>query len=87
MSKIPTAEELINKFIEDTQISSKIFPKFAVKKLIIEFAKLHVEQALASAARQAKTKKDVWIDGQQEFEYDIVDPDSILNAYPEENIK
>lgn len=48
-----------------------------------EFAKLHVEAALEAAAEKATTIKISWGLG----EYDDVDKDSILNAYPLINIK
>ncbi len=49
---------------------------------MIEFAKLHVEQALKEASENA----DTIYRGDSFGDY-IVDKDSILNAYPPENIK
>ena len=50
--------------------------------LMIQFAKLHVEAALKEASENAEQK---WIKF-TENDYEI-DKDSILNAYPLENIK
>lgn len=47
-------------------------------KLMIEFAKMHVEAALKEAADQVDT-------GNQDFTY--IDRETILNAYPLTNIK
>lgn len=68
-----TAEE----FIKDAQQNPK--KGWTTKKMLIEFAKYHVEQALKEASEK------VIIEGHP-FEYDL-DEDSILNAYPLENIK
>ena len=53
-----------------------------VTDMLIEFAKLHVEQALKEASENA----DTIYRGDSFGDY-IVDKDSILNAYPLENIK
>ena len=47
---------------------------------MIEFAKYHVEQALKAASENVIVHDDA-------FEEAKVDKDSILNAYPLENIK
>ena len=74
MSKIPTAEEfLINKNMPG-------FAKHTVfTDYMIEFAKLHVKEALQKAYENADL----------EYYGDEVcyNKDSILNAYPLENIK
>jgi hypothetical protein len=53
------------------------------QKLMIEFAKMHVKAALEAASEKAN------LDGDEgsNFDYIIVDKDTILNAYPESNIK
>lgn len=51
-------------------------------KAMIEFAKLHVKSALEAAANNAKIKYDFY-DEMAAY----VDSQSILNAYPDENIK
>lgn len=49
---------------------------------MIEFAKLHVEAALKAATNNAKMDSDPF-----DYEDEWIDKDSILNAYPLENIK
>ncbi len=55
-----------------------------VKKLMIEFAQLHVEAALKAAAQNASI--DSVNLGASEFQT-VVDKESILLAYPLENIQ
>lgn len=78
MKNIPTAEEFrIHKTIEYAKVCVD-------EKIMIEFARLHVEAALKSAAEKAKiTSRLTWSD---EF-VDEVDKQSILNAYPLTNVK
>jgi hypothetical protein len=52
--------------------------------MMIEFAKLHVEAALKEASEKAIVNTEPDYRG---GEWSIVDTDSILNAYPLENIK
>jgi hypothetical protein len=58
---------------------------------LIEFAKIKVEEALKSAANNAKTKKkEIPYTGARaggSYFVDVVDTDSILNAYPLKKIK
>ena len=70
---IPTAEETYYK------ITGCIINHKDIKTAMIKFAKLHVESALKEAS------ENVIIDGHP-FEYEL-DKNSILNAYPLENIK
>ena len=86
MSKIPTAEEKLKanfyngSFIE---INSGDFED--IKNIMIEFTKLHVEAALKQASEKATVNINGFI---QEYDENCcVDKDSILNAYPLENIK
>ena len=55
---------------------------------MIEFAKLHVEAALKEASEKAKTF-DIYNEscGDVECKVTFIKKDSILNAYPLENIK
>jgi hypothetical protein len=55
-------------------------------KIMIEFAKLHVEAALKEASEKAKT---IYIepDGCATGDYYDVDKESILNSYPLDKIK
>jgi hypothetical protein len=79
MAKIPTAQELGNKLYQPIGMSCN---EFAIK-LAIEFAKLHVKAALKAASEEANTQEI----GRGFTAETVVDKDSILNAYPESNIK
>lgn len=85
MSKIPTAEECFNNFV-DFEISplKEYTPKVLThdtKLAMIEFAKLHVEAALKEASEKSTCMNE------DPFYSDMIDKESILNAYPLENIK
>lgn len=69
---IPTAKELFNKMLEEND-------ECMSTEMMIEFAKLHVKEALQKAYENADL----------EYYGDEVcyNKDSILNAYPLENIK
>lgn len=90
MSKIPTAEEFLN--IQDSYIKNKhVFPLGTGKIMqqnMIEFAKLHVKAALKEASEnfKMKIKEDVY-ELDMNDDWMEVDKNSILNAYPLENIK
>ena len=74
MNTIPTAKELFDKMIsENDEVTST--------EMMIEFAKMHVEAALKTAANEATTKFIKFTDDEE------VDKDSILTAYPLTNIK
>lgn len=90
---IPTAEEILIKerILLKTIEESGNFPLNLtrdthigtaknIKKAMIEFAKMHVEEALKQASEKATT--DGYGDG-----YAGIDEESILTAYPLENIK
>lgn len=91
MEKIPTAEELYLKTVFPTSFENrpdeiKLWfettpnAKQSVE-IMISFAKLHVEQALKKASEKAQIQMD---------EHDLscsVNKNSILNAYPLNNIK
>ena len=83
MEKIPTAEDFLwNGGIitqGDTEPYGKL-PNNKVPLVMIEFAKLHVEAALKAASENATS----YVIGGLTSE---VDEDSVLNAYPLENIK
>ena len=75
---IPTAEEFFRKF---KHTHSPVNHHLA----LIEFAKLHVEQALKEASEKVVLDYgDYLSDGNYER---IIDRDSILNSYPLSNIK
>lgn len=82
MSKIPTAEELIEK----QEKGFLILSKDEWVKIMKKFTKLHVQAALKAAHTNAKIVKDT---DPQPFggPFIWVDEESILSAYPLTNIK
>lgn len=72
MEKLPTAEE----FMYQNDILN---PHKKITQTMIEFAKLHVQQALESAAEK--------LPYDDRLNQDIMVKQSILNAYPLEQIK
>ena len=77
MEKIPTAKEFID-------MNSQNGSLIDLEKIMIEFAKLHVEMALKEASENAELKyriNDISCNDK------ILDKKSILNAYPLTNIK
>jgi hypothetical protein len=76
MEKIPTAEELMQSKNGDDYTHWE-----EIHEMLIEFAKLHVQQAL----KEASVKASVYADegGYTEF----VDEYSILDSYPLDKIK
>jgi hypothetical protein len=54
------------------------------REAMIEFAQYHVEQALKIASQEATISNDIGTGGNL---YDCIDKDTILNAYPKENIE
>lgn len=87
MSDILTAEEFVKEFRKTNPIADAESIEHWMAQHCIEFAKLHVEAALKSASKQAKTKEDIAIFAEGSYKIQVVDKDSILNAYPLENIK
>jgi hypothetical protein len=75
---IPTAEEFLNlKGVPYREGIKNHLGNYISPNELIEFAKLHVEQALKAASENAETKACWYTDHDEE-----VDKDSILNAYP-----
>ncbi len=83
MSKIPTAEEVMQKHIDphDCLRASKCYEM--TLDAMKEFAKLHVEAALKAACET----KILGYHGSGMYKRYEADRDSILNAYPLTNIK
>lgn len=95
-NNIPTAEEFLEnsnninyKKLQSINPQLDILP--FIEADLIEFSKLHVEAALKEAAEKAKTKKkEIPYTGARaggSYFIDVIDTDSILNAYPTKNIK
>jgi hypothetical protein len=83
-NNIPTAEE----FYDKKDINGL---PMSFNEKMIEFAKLHVQEALKEASEKVRQIEDPYAyTGNTGSEYPadyIVDKDSILNAYPLTNIK
>lgn len=89
MKEIPTAEE----FLKGCEHDGSFIPVSEVKRLMIDFAKLHVEAALKAAYENADLKEEeagdeqiCWNESQMGDCY-VLDKNSILSAYPLTNIK
>lgn len=83
-NKLPTAEELID-FYNELPLPIDINKqKLFIKELMIEFAKLHVQEALKQASEKAKIVDT----GVTDSYFDsAIDKESILTAYNLDNIK
>ena len=75
-----TAEEFLKNFNEEENNIDKLYYDSYVKKAMIQFAKMHVQEALKQASENAES----YVVGGLTSE---VDKDSILNAYPLDLIK
>ncbi len=79
-----TAEKFLKNFNEEENNIDKLYYDSYVKKAMIEFAKMHVQEALKQASEKAQAFN------KSKFSSDInpqVDMESILNAYPLDLIK
>jgi hypothetical protein len=77
MEKIPTAKNFLQNLIEENNHDSNI----DIEDALIEFAKLHVEQALKAKVRAMK-------EYHKYGEYSFSEIDAFtLNSYPLSNIK
>ncbi len=73
--KLPTAYQFLTNFTDEPDDDT-------IYEAMVEFAKLHVEAALKAASEKADIIPDP-----NGMDWDVVDKDSILSAYPLENIK
>ena len=81
MEKLPTAKQLFDKMIEENEECTST-------EMMIEFAKLHVTEALKEASEKAECNNEGTYDrGGESTDYYVVDKDSILDSYPLTNIK
>ena len=91
MKKVPTAEDFlqdhhqISHFYDDKTNNMVCFSD-DVQKAMIEFAKLHLKAQEEAILQNVTTINEPHWSGEQEDDI-IVDKDSILNAYPLENVK
>ena len=79
MEKIPTAEELIRN-IARFESPNDVIPIHSLDKIMIEFAKLHVEACKKDIINNVETS----LGGDGSPLFSVV---SILKSYPLENIK
>jgi hypothetical protein len=79
-NKIPTAEKFVEEYTGDDEDGYLRYD--TVEYMCREFAKLHVEAALKAASEDADIIPDP-----NGMDWDVVSKDSILSAYPLENIK
>ena len=82
--KTLTAEE----FLRNSSVTSSDSYDFLSKQeLMIEFAKMHVQEALRLASVEAEVEHELSNPYDPNSEYQIVNKESILNAYPLDLIK
>ena len=82
-----TAAEFLKNFNEEENNIDKLYYDSYVKKAMIEFAKMHVQEALRLASVEAEVEHELSNPYDPNSEYQIVNKDSILNAYPLDLIK
>ena len=89
--KIPSAEEFIKangkEAFEDGVIKKDYFTRWELEKLLIEFAKLHVEACKEEGAKNAEVDHEYDKYGNVIQDLHTIDKSTILNSYPLENIK
>lgn len=98
-NEIPTAEQFLNNYWFKAEIHIGNRDYATMEEYAIDFAKLHVKQALESAAEKCSLEQVKSISREEESNYNqycfsdeinmytVVNKDSILSAYPEELIK
>lgn len=76
-NKVMSAEELMYDKFDNDCLFSEFYDEKRIINLMKEFAKIHVKSALESAAENAEIEIDhTWVNKQ-----------SILNSYPDDNIR
>ena len=94
--KALTAEEFLKNFNEEENNIDKLYYDSYVKKAMIKFAKMHVQEALKQASENSFVEY-IDLETNEKFDYtDVliddnisadVNKDSILNVYPLDLIK
>ena len=96
MSKIPTAEDFLQEHPQishfyDDKTNQMVCFSADVQKALIEFAKRHCQAQQEAILENVKTKQKKKINqgsSGSEYHYStIIDKNSIINAYPLDNIK
>jgi hypothetical protein len=80
MNKIPTAEEWLKHFEENA------YPDTPISECMIEFAKLHVEAQLKAILKNVQMTGIAYGNDKSITDYEV-DKESIINAYPLDQIK
>lgn len=83
MKQLPTAEQFLRfkSDISEDKTSVEYLTDCEVEEIMIEFAKMHVQAALKAASEKATAgDSDMYFSS-------LIDEESILNSYPESNIK
>jgi hypothetical protein len=83
---IPTAEEFLEDFDYKNQELGTDINYPMIERCMVEFAKLHVEAALKEASENVDMNKEYY-ESLQEGSNGGIDMETILSAYPFENIK
>ena len=81
-TKIPTAEEFVANYKKQKYAKNEA-PEFIEN--MIEFARLHVQAALEKASKEVKLEY-MTLSNDMGYSY-MINKNSILNAYPINNIK
>ena len=83
MKQVSTAVQFLRfkSDISEDKTSVEYLTDCEVEEIMIEFAKMHVEAALEAASENAEFDVDI------EGNFTNIDSTSILNSYPESNIK
>jgi hypothetical protein len=83
---IPTAEEFLEDFDYKNQELGTDINYPMIERCMVEFAKLHVKAALKEASENVDINKEYY-ESLQEGSNGGIDMETILSAYPFENIK
>lgn len=85
MKQLPTAETVLDDVWRKVHKQNpNSFWTTSAEQAMIEFAKLHVQQALKEAAHKSECYNKSKFPGDENW---VVDIESILNAYPLDQIK
>lgn len=85
LDKIPAAEEFL--IASEAYFNQDNAPQNLNAEMLKAFAKLHVTAALRAAADNAKIDTDPFDEDEGSWIFMEINKDSILNAYPLDNIK
>jgi hypothetical protein len=80
MKKTPKAKKFIKEYLKDN-------PNGTYDTCMIEFAKVHCELQLKTILNNVRIRDEWSGNTGSEYCYTVVDRESIINAYPIENIK